>query len=318
MKKQYVIYGMVILVVTVMVGAAELLQQSEIIFPEITAIAVGALMAPKLAWRTNRIRILLLIMICAILGIGAVRLVPGPIWVKITLAYGVGQVLFLLSGTSFAPMISAIALPVLLGSESVVYPIAALVLTCLILGCHIVLEKVGMTDPVNFVPARAERQDWRDAGLRLLLVAGISWIVLALDCRYVIAPPLLVAFTEFSRRNSGARRIPVKVVSAIALCACSGALCRFVVHISLGLPLTVAAVLATMLMILILTRLKTYVPPAGALCILPMLIPAEKVVSYPLQILMGAGLFMLLSLLLFRERNSAGFRGKHNVPGGCS
>lgn len=296
---------MVVLIVSVMVGAAELFQQNEIIFPEITAIAVGALMAPKLAWRTNRIRILILIMICAILGIGTVLFVPGPTWMKITLAYGIGQVLFLCSGTSFAPMISAIALPVLLGSESIVYPVAALVLTCLILGCHVILEKAGMKDPVDFIPVRAERQDWRDAALRLVLVAGIAWVVLRLECRYVIAPPLLVAFTEFSKRSSGARRMPVRVVAAIALCGLAGTACRWIIHLSWGLPLTLAAAAATILMMFILTKLKAYVPPAGALCILPMLIPGEKVAGYPLQILAGAGVFMMLSLLLFREKRTA-------------
>ena len=169
MKKRWIVYGMVLLIVFVMVGAAELFGQNEIIFPEITAVAVGALLAPKLAWRTSRIRILGLIMVCAVLGVGTVLFVPGPTWVKLTLAYGAAQVLFLCSGTSFAPMISAIALPVLLGSESIVYPIAALVLTCLILGCHVVLEKSGMSAPAEFVPVRAEKRDWLDACWRLIL-----------------------------------------------------------------------------------------------------------------------------------------------------
>ena len=119
MKRNLIVNGLVICIVAAMVGAAELLGQHEIIFPEITAIAVGALMAPKMAWRTNRVRILILVMICAVLGLGIVLWVPGPGWVKVTLAYGVAEVIFLLSGTSFAPMISAIALPVLLGTERV-------------------------------------------------------------------------------------------------------------------------------------------------------------------------------------------------------
>ena len=304
MKKQGIVYGMVLLIVAVMVGAAEILGENEIIFPEITAIAVGALMAPKLAWKTNRKRILILIMVCAVLGIGIVRFVPGPTWVKIALAYGVAEVIFLKSGTSFAPMISAIALPVLLGAESIVYPVAALVLTSLILGCHMVLVRGGIKEDAVFVPVKAAGQDWIDAGVRLVLVAAAAWIVLGLDGRFVIAPPLLVAFTEFSRRDSGARKRPVTVVAAIGLCGLAGAVCRYVIHMSLNLPLTLAAVAAAGLMILILTKLKAYVPPAGALCILPMLIPAEKVVGYPLQILIGAALFMGLSLAVFPKRDS--------------
>jgi len=99
-KNNLIVYGMILLIVAAMVGAAELLQENEIIFPEITAIAVGALMAPKLAWRTNRIRILILIMICAVLGVGIVLFLPVALWIKIAVAYAVSEVIFLCSGTN--------------------------------------------------------------------------------------------------------------------------------------------------------------------------------------------------------------------------
>ena len=301
-KANLILYAMILLIVAVMVGAAELLHENEIIFPEITAIAVGALMAPKLAWRTNRIRILVLIMICAVLGVGIVLFLPAALWIKISVAYAVSEVIFLCSGTSFAPMISAIVLPVLLGTESPVYLAAAFLLTLLILVCHALLVKTGLKPAADFTPVRASRQDWWDAVVRLVLVAPLAYIVLRLDARFVIAPPLLVAFTEFSRRDSGARKRPVTVVAAITLCACAGALCRFLLHLTLDLPLTLAALVAAALMIVILTRLKAFVPPAGALCILPMLIPAERVITYPLQICVGACLAMGLSLWVFRTK----------------
>lgn len=302
MKRQGTINGLVVLIVALMVGAAELLGQSEIIFPEITAIAVGALLAPRMAWNTSRPRILMLIALCAVLGVGIVRFVPGPDWMKLTLAYGAAEALYLCSGTTFAPMISAAALPVLLGTESVVYLIAAPVLTALILGCHWGMERVGWKEPVRFAPVRAEKRDWQDAAVRLILVAGAGWAALRLDCRFAVAPPLLVAFTEFSRRSSGARRVPVRAVAVITLCALTGAVCRYGLAVCLGLPLTLAAVCAAVGMLLILNRLGLYIPPAGALCILPMLIPAERVPAYPLQILVGAALFMALSLTVFREK----------------
>ena len=300
MKQKSILYSMVLLIITAMVGAAEILHQHEIIFPEITAIAVGALMAPKMTWNTSRIRILIFIMICALCGVAIVLFVPGPVWFKVTLAYGIAEIIYLCSGTSFAPMISAIALPVLLGTESAVYPIAAFLLTVLILGCHILLEKAKIKPAAVFTPVSPQKQDWLDAVKRLLLVAVVAWAALKLGCRFAIAPPLLVAFTEFSKQTSGARKIPVKVVSAIALCGLAGALCRYFIVLTLHLPLTLAAILAGIFMILILTRLNVFVPPAGALCILPMLIPETAVIGYPLQILIGAALFMALSLTAFK------------------
>ena len=111
-----------------------------------------------------------------------------------------------------------------------------------------------------------------------------------------------VAFTEFSRRDSGARKIPVKAVSTIALCALAGAICRYFIHLTWGLPLTLAAAAASILMIFIMEYMKVYIPPAGALCILPMLLPAEMILGYPLQIFTGAALFMGIALLMFRSK----------------
>lgn len=302
MKQRWSLRGLVVLIVALMVGAAELLGQREIIFPEIAAIAVGALLPSRMAWNTSRPRILLLIALCAALGVGIVRLVPGPDWMRLTLAYGVAEGLYLCSGTTFAPMLSAAALPVLLGTESGVYLIAAPVLTVLILGCHWAVERAGWREAVRFEPVRADRRDWTDATVRLALVALAAWAALSLDIRFAVAPPLLVAFTELSRRSSGARRTPVRAVAVIALCALAGAACRYGLTMRLGLPLTLAAVCAAVLMLLILDRLRLYLPPAGALCVLPMLIPEARVLTYPLQITVGAALFMVLSLTVFRER----------------
>ena len=61
-----------------------------------------------------------------------------------------------------------------------------------------------------------------------------------------------------------------------------------------------AALLAAAAMIAILRSLGMYVPPAGALAILPMLLPAERLPRYPLQIALGTALFLALALVLFR------------------
>ena len=61
------------LTATLMVVLATLLGEREVIFPEITAIAVGMLCAPAPVWTTSRPRLLLTITACAGAGIGIVR-----------------------------------------------------------------------------------------------------------------------------------------------------------------------------------------------------------------------------------------------------
>ena len=68
---------------------------------------------------------------------------------------------------------------------------------------------------------------------------------------------------------------------------------------------TLAALLVAMAMIAILRALGMYVPPAGALCILPMLLPPERLPLYPLQITLGTALFLTLAITVFPERAKA-------------
>lgn len=66
------------LLATAMIGVSELLGEKEIIFPEITALTVGAIAAPKQSWRVSRVRMVLLIAVCSVLGILIVRYSPLP------------------------------------------------------------------------------------------------------------------------------------------------------------------------------------------------------------------------------------------------
>ena len=61
------------LLAAAMIGVSELLGEKEIIFPEITALTVGAIAAPKQSWRVSRVRMMLLIAVCSVLGILIVR-----------------------------------------------------------------------------------------------------------------------------------------------------------------------------------------------------------------------------------------------------
>ena len=68
-----------------MTAASEILHEKEIIFPEITAITIGALAAPKLPWNTTWKRLFLTIMSAALFGMGIVFL-PIPQVLKVPLA----------------------------------------------------------------------------------------------------------------------------------------------------------------------------------------------------------------------------------------
>lgn len=139
-----------IIIITIMTAASEVLAEREIIFPEIAAIAIGCLLAPKMTWNTNKVRIFALIALCAGSGLIIVWFMPGPVWLQMIVAYCVGQLYFMYSRTTFAPMISAIVLPVLLQSRSIIYFASAVIFTLLILIFRLILERCEIRPLIDY------------------------------------------------------------------------------------------------------------------------------------------------------------------------
>lgn len=301
--KKIIPIGMAMVIVTLMTAAACLLGNKEIIFPEIAAIAVGGLIAPKMVWNTNKRRILFFITLCAVLGVGIVRYVPLPLWMQMAMAFFISQIIFIYSGTSFAPMISAIVLPVMLQTETIIYIVSAIVLTTLILIFRYWLEKTDMTEQTVYQKTETPvKKDYKAVLLRTLIAAVIIFAAVSLDAKFVVAPPLLVAFTEFSKPSCGARKKAVKAVLVTGASAFVGALFRYLLCMHfLTLPLYIAAALTILAVILLMKRTAMFIPPAGAVSILAMLIPESKVVWFPVQITLGAAIAMGAALVFFRN-----------------
>lgn len=289
------------ILVGLMTAASEYLGEREIIFPEIAAIAVGALVAPKFPWNASKPRILIFICVCAVLGVAVVRFLPLPIWAQMIFAFLSAQLLPVISKTSFAPMISAAVLPVMLQTETPVYLASAAILTALILLCRVWLERLKILDRNEFSP---KLPDNILGNLLLRTVLGSALIIPALlfDFRFAAAPPLLVAFTEFSNPGSKVRSSPVRAVALIYLCGFSGAAVRYIFCIRLEvLPLFAASVIVMLIVILLMNAVKLFIPPAGAIAILTLLIPESAVLVYPLQIFVGTVMIMVFSKVFFKQ-----------------
>ncbi len=301
--KNIIPYISTLLLVGIMVGVAELLNEKEIIFPEITALAVGYMVAQKRSWKVNGKRMLLLITICATVGVLIVRYSGLTLFPQMIIAFSFAQILFMFSGTTFAPFVSAIVLPVMMQTKSFIYPISAVVLTILVIGFHQLFLKMKIREDEEYIPVMLNsKDDIIDTALRIVCVAIVGFVAIYFDFKFVIAPPLLVAFTEFSRPRNKVRNKPIKTVLVITGCALVGSLSRYLLTIKLELPLTVSALIATLIMLLILTYTKMYMPPVGAITILSMIIPQSSVITYPLQIFVGSVVIILLSRVFFMCR----------------
>lgn len=287
-----------VLLVGAMVGAAEALHNREIIFPEIAAIATGALLTPKLAWRTDLLHIFVMIMLCAALGLGIVLWMPGTVWMQMSAAFLLASLLFLHSHTSFAPMLSAAVLPVLLQTRSVVYLLAACLLTAGILLVRRGLLRGGILQETPFEPLpRPDRAAYLQCLLRWAIATVWIFAALHLPLRFAAAPPLLVAFTEFWKPEAISRKRPLSVIALVSLSAVCGAGMRLLLTVLLPVPACIAAALTMLCVYGIMRLLHLMLPPAAAIAVLAFLIPADMLLYFPLHILCGITVLVGASFL---------------------
>ena len=205
MRRKEIDYIFAVGVITLMTGLSEYLHEPEIIFPEIAALTAGALAAPAQTWKVNKRQMTGYIAICAIIGVCIVRYLEIGHWGQMTVAFAAGQLIFLCSKTTFAPMISAAVLPVLLQTESWIYPISAVSLTGIVCILQSISVKAGVHQKVNYVPADPVSTAAVKKGIkRTVCGAFLAAAALATDWKFAAAPPLLVAFTEFTGKPKGA------------------------------------------------------------------------------------------------------------------
>ena len=128
-----------------MVGLAEWTDEKEILFPEMTALIIGLLIIDKRVWNVKRWQIILLMTLGAAVGICIVRYSPLPYVVNLCAAFAFAGASLLISRATLIPLISACVLPVLLHTESIVYPIAVFSMSVSVVLVQIILPPLMVT-----------------------------------------------------------------------------------------------------------------------------------------------------------------------------
>jgi hypothetical protein len=287
-----------------MAAVSEGIHDKEVIFPEIAAMALGYLISPRQPWRVTSVRMFILISCCAWSGLLIVLYVPLPLWYQIILAFLVSQIFYLFGGTTMAPIISAAVLPVILQTHSIVYPISASSLTLGVIILHEILVRTGKRIPAVFTPASAPgRKDLVSAGKRIVTVMLFAWIAINAKLLFMAAPPILVAFTEFTNPKSPARRRPLAVSLLITACAMYGAFFRFLIMDTLHLPLTLCVLCVIICSFLTIKQSSLWIPPAAAMGLLAMIIPDSQVPTFTLQVFCGIAILMGIAIAFFQDKN---------------
>ena len=293
--------------VFIMVGVSDLFQSPAIVFPEVAALTIGGWIMARQPWRVSRWMLVFLMTLSAVVGICLARL-SWPVVIKIGLAFLFAALTLTLTRTSITPIFSACILPVLLEETGWVYVVSVALMSIILTVVRYFIEQARWVRPYRHRPATLSGIDAFGRYIRLFLALLLfSFIAILLDAPFLLAPPLVVTFVECYDPQSRWRKAPFGIWCLLTIGALFGVLCRFLLTIRLGLPLALSAVAAFLLLLLVFRVFRQYFPPAGALAILPMIIPMEALSwLFILQVAIGAAVFIVASIFLSKTQYRGG------------
>ena len=202
-------------------------------------------------------------------------------------------------------MISAAVLPVLLQTDTWIYPVSAVGLTALICILQLISVKAGAHLSESYQPLPAVSADRvKNSCIRILCMAVLSAGVLPLGWKFCVAPPLLVAFTEMSEKSVKPGR-SAKIAILITLCAAEGALCRLLIAEKSRSASRRRSLCGSSAVSACYEDDETVDAAGRAMAILPMLIGADQILWYPVQVFGGSVVLILAASVFFRRKSPA-------------
>lgn len=291
-----------LLMILAMIGISEWSGEKEIIFPEMAALTIGMWIIDKRVWIVSRERMLCLMTLGALCGICIVRYSPFHLFINLGISFALTAFLMIISRTTLIPAISACMLPVLLKTESWVYPVAVFSMSVIVITGQYIMEKKGIRQKIDFIPA--ERNFKKDIERWFLLLSTfliIAAVPVFSDNIYCILPPLVVSYVEFANSKAGFRNRPGQIYIILLIGACTGTLFQGIGHNYIGIPEWGVACAIFLSLFALFEQIGKYYAPAGAVALIPMIIPQEDLVWFPLQVAIGAALFIGTSLILFQQ-----------------
>lgn len=297
-KKKRVICCIIMSVL--MVACAQLLDEKEIIFPEIAALLIGAWAGDVQPWRVTKPRLWLLMTISAIVGIVIVRYVELSLYGQIMVAFTYAAFAILISRCSLVPLISACILPVIMKTTTIIYPISVSVMCAVIVLGQWIMEKHGLREKQAYIPYICDLEGYETWIKRYLIVAVYTFIAVSSHQMYLIAPPLYVTFVELSNRRSPLRSSRYLLAFVMLLASLIGFVAK-VLNLEFGISTTLCALIAMVLLFIMFEKTYTFFPPAGAIALLPLILPYENIVLFPIEVGLSSCALVFLAMSFFKK-----------------
>lgn len=300
--KKWIRYSVAAIAVLLMVGVAEWLGEKEVIFPELMALTIGAWIIDKRVWRVKWWQMVMLMSLGAVIGVCIVRYSFLPFPVNLALAFAFAGLCLLFSRATLIPLISACMLPVLLHTETWIYPLSVFLLSLVLVLGQKGMEKADIRHKIDYVPAdrKWKRDLFRWLSL-LLFVYLLSLAAYRMGYRYLVIPPLVVMFTEIVTSKAGFRARPTQLFLFMLTASLLGTGFQIIGYHYLHLPETVVALGIILCLFAIFEWTGKYFAPAGALAFIPMIVLSENLIWLPLQASIGAAAFITIAMIVFLQ-----------------
>ena len=307
---KYKRYFISLVLILAMVSIAEITGEREIIFPEVAALVVGSWVLEKQPWKVSKVGLVGLMTLCSIVGVLIVRYVNLGLTMEVLIGLVFTGLILKLSKTTLVPIISACILPIVLRTETWVYPISVFILTILIVSIKYFIEDYGVSEVREEFKEEIAKLE-RNTSLRkkefirlfkIFITVGIlTYFSVKFNITLLIAPPLIVAFIELTNEHCKFRQRSKSLLLLFIVVAILGFIFRSGFNEYLGLPLWLCTIFLLISLFICLEIFNMYFPPVAAIAVLPMLLTSKQVMFYPFQIAIGCFIFITIAMIFFRE-----------------
>ncbi len=298
-------YIFAFLLIMAMIFVSDILQIKEVIIPEVAALVLGMWVLERQMWNANRIRIVILMTLCAIMGVFAVKFLPDFIFLRVGVCFLFCAMGLIFSKTDLVPIIPTALLPVYFNIGDYIYILIVFVLSLILVSGQKILEKCTIKPKKEFCPIEYKKRTVTAKYLKLLLILFIiSVIPYHSGHLFVLAPPLIVTFVMFSNPKSMLRKKWKAVWLTLVFSAFLGAgACYITANFDVSIYITFS--IATIAALFMLEKMQVFFPPSLAILLIPLILNSDKLAAYPFEIVIGASCLIISAMFLFKKNVSA-------------
>ena len=287
-------YGSVVVFGFIMILLSQLTGLHEFMFPEGISVVLGVWAIEKQPWRVNKVQLFFMMIIGSICAVCIVKYLPIPLIFQVLIGFILVGISLLVTKTSFAPVVSAFMLPILLQSDSWLFPLLVIGYIGIIIAIQTLYQKTGLTQKT--VSSHTSFQ-WKNIFSVLSIYPTVTHSI------YFMVPPLIITFVEMAEVTSPARKRPLKVYAIMALAPWIGTAWRFL-SVYTPIPTYITFPCALVCLCILMELIQFPFAAAGSLVTLPFLFSAETLIWYPVQSMIGLIFFMVLPILIFRNKTN--------------